>query len=171
MKKLSLIALALALPACFGDKEETGTDDSLPTDDSNPVYDLAIDQFTYGYTGSEWSYSVELVGWADNVTMYITQDTDSPWEEDHELVNTDYADDGSWDLWELTLPITNDWEAQEPGVNTLFGNTISCENPYCESTMAWQIKAWEGDTVADCVVLAGSAADVGIVMEEGCREI
>jgi len=170
MRMLSLLA-AFALTACFNSKD-SGEDSETNPDDSTPGdYDLAIDVVTYGYDTYGWDYSVECVGWADLVTMYITQDTSSPWEEDHELSNTDYAEDGSWDLWELSLPITDDWQAQESGVNTLFGNSISCENPYCESTMVWQVKAWEGDSVADCVVWAGSDADVNIVMESGCREI
>jgi len=172
MQKSLLALAALSLFGCLGDdtgKDDTGPEDTQETGGTTP--ELAIDTVIYGYDTTQWTYEVDCIGWADTVSMYITQDTTSPWEETHELENTDYDPDGAWDKYELTLPITDDWEAQESGVNTLFGNSISCENPYCESTMVWQIKAFEGDTVADCVVWAGSDADVNIVMEAGCREI
>jgi hypothetical protein len=171
MRTILLATLALGLFACFkDDTADTGPDSDADTDTDTDI-DMGFDTVGTSYTATDWTYTAELTGWADAVTLYITQDTSSPWEEDHELVNTAYGKDGSWDLYELTLPITDDWEKQEPNVNTLFGNSISCENPYCETTMAWQFKAWEGKAVADCVVFAGSAADVSIVMEEGCREI
>ncbi len=168
MNKLSLLALlGLALTACF-DKDDTADDSGDPgaTGDSWTYYPTEIDVVTYGYDTGEWFYSVDIIGWAENVTMYITQDTSSPWEEDHDLVNIEYALDGAWDLWELTLPITSDWQAQESGVNTLFSGDTAME-----STMAWRIEAYEDGAVADCVVWAGSSSTVSLVDNGGCREI
>jgi len=168
MNKLSLFAvLGLALTACF-EKDDTalGDTDSYATGDSFTYYPTEIDEVTYGYDTGEWFYSVDIIGWADDVTMYITQDTSSPWEEDHDLTNTEYADDHSWDLWELTLPITTQWDQWETGVNTLFaGNTDM------EATMAWRIEAYEDGAVADCVIWAGSSANASMVDNGGCREI
>ncbi len=169
MNKLSLIAvLGLALTACFETDDTSMKDDTYygATGDSWTYYPTEIDVVTYGYDTAEWFYSVDIIGWAENVTMYITQDTSSPWEEDHDLVNIEYAEDGSWDLWEITLPITTDWAAQESGVNTLFSGDSAME-----ATMAWRIEAYEDGAVADCVVWAGSSSTTAIVDTGDCREI
>ncbi len=168
MKKLSAIALlGLVLTACFvEDTGKTDETDAPATGDSSVYYPTEIDVVTYGYDTGEWFYSVDIIGWAENVTMYITQDTSSPWEEDHDLVNIEYAEDGSWDLWELTLPITTQWDQQESGVNTLFSGDADME-----ATMAWRIEAYEDGAVADCVVWAGSSSTTSIVDNGGCREI
>jgi hypothetical protein len=162
MNKLSL----LALTACF-EKEDSGLDetgmDDTAEDTGWTYYPTEIDVVTYSYDASEWFYSVDIIGWAENVTMYITQDTSSPWEEDHELENIEYADDGSWDLWELTLPITTEWDQQESGVNSLFAGDAAME-----ATMAWRIEAYEDGAVADCVVWG---SDTSLVDTGDCRVI
>jgi hypothetical protein len=168
MQKLALLALTLTLPACFT-KTDSGTTDSNDTDGSS--VELGIDYVTYGYDAGGWSYEVHCFGWADLVSLYITQDTNSPWDEDHELESWDFDPDGAWDIWGIDLPIVQTWQDQENGVNTLFGNSTSCENPYCEGTMLWRAYAWEGSTVKDCVVWAGADANISIVMEDGCRQI
>jgi hypothetical protein len=171
MHKLSLLAiLGLSLTACFekddtaledtGDTTETGTEDSwiyVPTE---------IDQVTYGYDASGWSYSVDLFGWADLVTLSITQDTDPAWEEEHELENIDFAGDGSWDLWELDLAIVATPNDQVADSTTLFAGDAAME-----ATMLWRIDAYEGSEIADCVYWAGSSADVSIIADADCREL
>ena len=173
MTKYLLPLAAFALFACGDDPKdcedtdgvcETGMTDDTDADTDGPVvYDLEIDVVTYGYDATEWVYDVELIGWAENVTMYITQDTSSPWEEDHDLVQGDFDPDGAWDKWGLVLPITDDWQAQESGINTLFAGDAAME-----ATMAWRIDAYEAGAVVDCVVWG---SDVTLVDTGDCREI
>jgi hypothetical protein len=167
MNKLSAIALlGLALTACFESDDTAKMDDTYDpgaTGDSWVYYPTEIDVVTYSYDSSEWMYSVDIIGWAESVEMYITQDVPNPWEEDHVLENIEYAEDGSWDLWELTLPVTTSWEDQESGVNTLFAGDAAME-----ATMAWRIDAYEDGAVADCVVWG---SDISLVDTGDCREI
>ncbi|MFH1467780.1 MAG: hypothetical protein ABIO70_25565 [Pseudomonadota bacterium] len=157
-------------PHCIEDTRNWHDSSPDDTHSWNPP-DLEVDCVTYGYDSHEWFYEVRCIGWADAVTLFITQDATSPWEEEHELDNWDFDPSGYWDDWGLELPIVDTWQDQVDSVNTLFGNTISCPNPACENGMAWRMKAYEGATVKDCVVWAGADADVSLVMESGCREI
>jgi hypothetical protein len=118
---------------------------------------------SYSYDTVEWIYEVDLLGWADSVSMYITQDTSSPWDEDHELNQLDFDPDGAWDQWGIALPITTEWDQQESGVNTLFAGDAAME-----ATMAWRIEAYEGGVVVDCVVWG---SDITLVDTGDCREI
>jgi hypothetical protein len=168
MTRPTLVAvLGLALTACFGTKDSTPTGDtSGATGDSWSHISPTIDTVTYGYDATEWTYSVEIIGWAQTVHLTITQDTSSPWEEDHDMVNGGYAEDGSWDLWQLTLPITTQWDQQESGTNTLFAGDAAME-----ATMAWRMDAYEDGVVVDCVVWAGVSSSATIVDTGDCREI
>jgi hypothetical protein len=157
-----LPAFAL-LAACAGPARDSASSFALPS------IALALNpHFTavaYGYSSEEWIYLADLSAPVDAVTLAITQDTTSPWEEDHAL----QVDEGGL-RWETVLPIIDGWIIPEEE-STLFGNSISCENPYCETTMAWRLEAtWNGER-ADCAVWAGSAADVAIVQDDGCREV
>lgn len=156
-------------PDCDGEVEsDTDTDADADSDtDTDTAFtptELAIDVVSYHYSSSEWFYSVDLDGWAERVTMDISQDTSSPWEEYHELLNVEYDPGGAWDLWEIELPIVGNWTDQEESVNTLFQGGH-------ESTMVWRVEAEDGDGGYDCVVWSGNGADPGVLMESGCREI
>jgi len=147
---------------------ESQTDDTeSQPDDTNPwVGDTEIDNVEYSYSASSWYYKVLLHGWGDAVTLDISQDTSSPWEERHDLANTDFDDHGSWDLWEITLPVTSDWSQQTSGVNTFYPGSDNFE-----ATMVWRMEVWSEGSRVDCVVWAGDSADASILMESGCREI
>jgi hypothetical protein len=167
MTKTLIPLMTLALIGCFGD--DTGKDDTAMDDtdtDTTMIYETEIDAVSYGYDSAEWTYEVDVIGWAESAHMYITQDTSSPWEEDHDLVQGDYDPDGAWDTWGITLPITGDWSAQESGVNTLFSGDAAME-----STMVWRIDVYDAGTIADCVYWAGSSADVSIIADSDCREL
>ncbi len=142
---------------------DSDTDADGDTDTGWSALGLRIDLVEYGFDSSAWSYLVELDGWGDEVIMTISQDTSSPWEEFHQFANTDYDPGGEWDLWELELPIVYSWSDQEESINTLFQGSH-------EGTMVWRIEAWNGEE-EDCVVWAGDSADVGVLMQSGCREI
>lgn len=116
----------------------------------------------YGYDATEWIYRADLLFQPDEVTLFITQDTMSPWDEDHDLVQQGTT------RWEIVLPIISDRDLPH-GPNTLFGNTTACPNPYCETTMAWRLEALRDEARTDCVIWAGAASDVAIVQEPDCR--
>ena len=167
MKKTLLAILALALVGCFPKDEdeddsyairETGDNDT----DGNTNDIVTV---TYSYDSYSWSYKVELIGWAELVTLFITQDTASPWEEEHELRQGDYDPYGSWDEWYIDLEIDYGWD-DWVGYYTLYPGT-----PEMEATMAWRMESWDAGMVEDCVVWSGEDADVAIIMEDGCREI
>jgi hypothetical protein len=147
-------------PDCDEGTQDTdgGGDD---TDGTGPT-DAGIDDVTVNVNNSEWHYDVLLAGLADEVTLDIVQDLPSAWEEHHPLRNTERAQDGSWDRWQVTLAIVDDWSDQEDGVSTLFREEMW-------DTMVWRVVA-TGDA-EDCVVWAGADADPGLLMEAGCREI
>ncbi len=166
MYKLSAIALlGLALTACFESDDTAKMDDTYDpgaTGDSWVYYPTEIDVVTYSYDSTEWEYGVDIIGWAENVTMYITQNTSSPWEEEHDLANIEYAEDGSWDRWEILLPVVS-FNEYESGVNTFFQGSAAME-----ATMAWRIDAYDAGAVVDCVVWG---SDISLVDTGDCREI
>ncbi len=178
MKPLVVVLLAgQALAGCWGmsaaDTAQTGetgpegdvdadADSDADTDsDTGGAGDTTITQVDFEYDSTSWYYGTETVGRPDLVTLDVTQDTVSPWEEDHDLplVNND-----GWYYFSRTLDITTDWQAQESDVNTLFPGNSSMA-----ATMIWRVRAWDNGSVEDCVVWAGSAADADILMDQGCR--
>ena len=172
MNKTIMALMGLSIIGCGEVKDDTAPecDDSAgcveDTDTAPPVYETEIDVVTYGYDTTAWSYNVDVIGWAESAHLYITQDTSSPWEEDHDLVQGDYDEDGAWDTWGIDLPITDDWSAQESGVNTLFAGDAAME-----ATMLWRVDVYDAGAIADCVYWAGSSADVGLIADDACREI
>ncbi len=150
------------------DTDEDTEDTDTEVEDTDDFWDgeLEIDIVEYGYTSSEWSYTIQTKGWADVVDMTITQDASQPWTEEHELENTDFHPKGAWDLWELELEIVSSFQDQTSGESTLYSGSSSMED-----SMVWRVEAYEGSRVEDCVVWAGRNADASLLMEPGCREL
>lgn len=152
-------------PDCDGDDDtDNGGDDTdgggEDTDGEPP--DAGIDDVTVNVNDREWHYDVLLSGLADEATLDIVQDLASMWEEHHPLDNTERDPGGDWDRWQVTLAITEEWQEQEPGVNTLFQESMW-------DTLVWRVVST--GAAEDCVVWAGDLADPGLLMEAGCREI
>ncbi len=108
-----------------------------------------INAVQYGYTTSEWDYSVDLLGWGSDVLLdWYQYEGGYVWEEWHYFDNTDAAPDGSWDEWDVTIPIVSDYSQQQNDVNTLFQGTLDRE-----SALTWMITTWDmSGAHADCVV-------------------
>ncbi len=144
MNKLFLVALGALFIGCDG--KETGD-----TGDESGYYYYAteIDAVEYGYTATDWDYSVDLIGWGSDVMLdWYQYENDYVWEEWHYFNNTDSAGDGSWDEWGVTIPIVSDYTQQANDVNTLFQG-----NADREATLTWMITAFDMDGAsADCVV-------------------
>jgi len=172
MTKYLLPLAAFALIGCFGEKDCEDTDGTCDTDvpgDTDTALDIpdtAIDAVTYGYDTVEWTYQADIIGWGQSAYLTISQDTTSPWEEEHDLIQGDYDADGMWDTWGIVLPITTEWDQQLSGVNTLFAATTDMED-----TMLWRIDVYDADAIADCVYWAGASADVSLIADADCREI
>ena len=169
MTGVRLAFLALSTTTAFGClSQDTG--DSIPEGDTDTDYyigyALEIERASLGHDAMSWSYEAYLIGLAELVALHVTQDTSSPWEEDHDFLQGDFDPHGAWDSWFIDLAITDDWQNQTSGESTLFSGEANME-----STMLSRMEAWEAGVVADCVVWAGSSADVSLIIESGCREI
>ncbi len=115
------------------------------TGDSWTYYDPEVDSVTYSHTTTRWDYEVQFVGWVYTATVEIHGEHEGAvWDEQHDLINTAYGQNGSWDRWELGLPIVSSWEDQESGVNTLF----AAED---EPSMTWMITGYD-EGLSPCAV-------------------
>jgi len=159
-----LLSLTGMVAACGDDEDtEAGTDDSYYWSCYTAPW-TGVDAVSYSHDEDSWQYLVELYGWGDSVTLDIHADDGLwTWEEQHELVNTDYSEDGSWDVWELDLVVVTDEAKQETGLTTLFA-----ADDATEATMTWRVRVYEDGAVADCAVWGHDPASFDDV---ACREI
>ncbi len=132
--KLALIASGalFALTACTDgigmpdwdlDSADTGYWDEV-------VPMIAEVSFTCDYGNPDlWRFYSYLDGWAGQsmLDIFETGDGNWPnnpsavWSETHVMTNTNYADDGTWDEWSLTLRAVSSIGQQVGGQTTLFG--------------------------------------------------
>jgi len=138
--------------------------DSSPwgaTGDSWTWYEPEVDTVSYGNTASRWNYEVEFVGWLSSATIEIHgTHGEGSWDEQHDLLNTEYDYNGAWDRWAIDLPIVSDWEQQHSGVNTLFA-------PEDEPGMTWMITGYD-DHLSPCAVWGADPSWFGSF---GCDEL
>jgi hypothetical protein len=133
-------------------------------DTSPPPPPPEIDAVTYGHDADSWQYLVELMGWAESVFLDIHLDDGAwVWSETHDLEQGPYDPDGTWDSWELDLPVVTDEADQESGSSTLFPATTASA-----AFMSWRIIAYEYGVVADCVVWGHNPA---VFEDLDCREL
>ncbi len=154
--KLGLGGVLVSLAGC-GEAEDTGR--KRPSDTcyvpAETCYDITwwpepaeIDTITYVHHDDSWRYIVELLGWGTVANLEIHADDGVVvWEELHGMVNTEWADDGSWDRWELDLAVVSDPAKQEGGVTTLYA-----ANDKTEATMTWRVVVYTDAEIADCAV-------------------
>ena len=111
--------------------------------------EMAIDELSYSYTSTVWDYYVLLCGWGSDVLLdWYQYEGGYVWEEWHYFNNTDSAGDGSWDEWQITIPIVSDYTDQQNDVNTLFQG-----NADREATLTWMITAFTmSGGSGDCAV-------------------
>lgn len=138
---LSALAAALTLPACNRDDKACDSGDTAcDTGDAEvDPYDgeTYIKVVNGDCTEAAWRYDVENVGWSGGGALNIVDpgdDTNPPWNEEHDLVRGDFDEDGYYEFLYLDLPILQEpecnrddfgaedacWTMQEASVNTLF---------------------------------------------------
>ncbi len=124
---LSLSA-ALAVQACGGADRPVG-DTSGDSDVFCYYVVWEIDALEYDYDAEAWWYYIAQIGWSDLATMDIHWlSGEAVWDERHELQSTEKALDGSWQVWETTLPIVEDPEAFQESENTLLPGNAKVED-------------------------------------------
>lgn len=131
---------------------DTGFDD--PTGYQGP---WQIATITWDCVGSGWTYEFTTDGWAYGMDLSIheTSDDVDPWSEFHFTDNLDFAEDGSWDVWGVTLTLASDQGAVVSGQTTFF----EC-GPYSPDNLAWMVvmRGSSGQEL-DCGVWGFEAAD------------
>lgn len=160
MKRIISVTLALlALAACDDgllDTGDTWRDTDLPEAwEGDPI---VTDYFWNCEPGSnQWTYWARTDGWASGIGLDIVETGDgnwssnpsAVWDEYHELDdNIDYAEDGSWDEWEITLRGVSTTGSQVSGETTLF----TC-GYHSDDSLSWRFTMYdEGNTAVDCAV-------------------
>jgi hypothetical protein len=110
----------------------------------------------------EWSFEVETLGAADAIVLYALDTAGGSdnstfwWGERHELgapapPAQQYGPGGWWSRFELTLPVTDDFSAQQPSVNSF----LSCSSNN-GVTLVWGLEVFEDGEVVDCVTIGES---------------
>ncbi len=165
VKMTSVVALLLLLGCEPEAQDSRRAGDSCQWDTNCHQPEAQFELVSYGYDTASWRYHAELTGWTELVTLDISQDRSSPWDESWELVNTDYDPGGHWDIWDLELPIQTDWTPFD-GHETLYPGT-----PEMEASMVWRLQAWWYSEITDCLVWAGEDADAHVLLDDGCREL
>ena len=116
--------------------------------------------------GSEWYYALSCDGWCGggNVTIMQTGSND-PWgPESHDMVQGDYDVCGSYDNWEITLPVVTDYTAQVDGENTLY---ISADSDRYNS-LTFKFTAYDLDgAFLECWVWGN---DISYFSADGCED-
>jgi len=161
--------LVLGLGALFVgcDVKDTGADDTNEPDDTDTGSGIATEVNLVGYACSsdneEWTYEVELIGWGSEVDLDIYQyEGGYEWAESHVLDQGDSDPDGTWDKFDITLPMVYDWDDQVDSVNTLY----TCD---MEETLTWMVTAFDMDGYfADCAVWGD---DISVYASFGCWEV
>ncbi len=160
---------AFMLGACEDDTKDTAGADTgdaavedcyVETDVS--INDVSDPTMAYDAGSGSWYYYIDANGWADDAYVDIYQDAGGyVWEETHELVNTDWDDCGTWDWWDIELPVVTDFNDQTDSVNTLYDDTMIGLN-------SWMFHVWVGTAMVDCWVydVAGNNYFDGM----GCSE-
>jgi len=137
---MTRILTALAIPALFvacdqlpGGGWEGILDDSGDTATVQPTEDPLIASINYGCNVGNpdmWWFDITNDGWAGDVTIDLFETGDgnwgqrnvgAVWDESHNMVNTEWAEDGTWDRWQLDLTDVESPGSQTSGRSTLFG--------------------------------------------------
>ncbi len=164
MYKLPLATLAtalLAVTACDttlpdfdlgGDDDpywdDSGLWDTATPDAASAPLISAIDWQCDPYSGT-WTYYAETSGWASDITLDVFETGSTyPWQESHDLRNIGYADDGSWDQWEISLN-----EVENAGSVVSNSSTLFRCGYHADDSLTWMMTSYDEDgRVADCAV-------------------
>lgn len=163
---LAFAASALALSACT----DTGTGDECDSgeelDSAGECVPIAEDEYEGPWQVAEvswncddsantWTYSVLTDGWANTVTLDIHETgSTTPWSESHPMDNTAFAEDGSWDQWDLVLDEVTTIGEVVSGETTLFECGF-----HGDDSLAWMATMDAGENGTDCGVWGYQAAD------------
>lgn len=176
MKKLLLTLAASALLAACGEStgKETGETgyDSGDTGCPDVTYDTEIDAIEYYWYDSGgangigyWEYYVDLIGWADLVTLDLYQSQGGEWTEYHEMNQGDYDPCGAWDSWNLTLDVVDAMSDYSDNSGVTLNDATDAQ----EGQMTFMVTVYDtSDQFVECGVWG---AEQSVYSSEGCSEI
>jgi hypothetical protein len=165
-----VLALGVACPSADEPEElptEMDTDPCSVPDSGGYIWSSGsteIDEVIWGYDDEQWWYRVEIIGWAELVTLEVQRNwKEEIWIEQHEFTNTEFAEDGSWDRWELSLGVTGDPLDQVADESTALAATEANL-----ARMTWMVAIYEDGAMADC---AEWGADTEQYLTLCCKEL
>ncbi|MCO4746955.1 MAG: hypothetical protein KC912_19310 [Proteobacteria bacterium] len=167
MNKLTLVMVAAmsVLAACEGEVDgPTGDTAAAPYDGPWQVAEVLWDCDATGYT-----YDVKTDGWAGDMTLDIfetgawtgTNNADV-WDEFHPMSNVEFAQDGSWDTWDLELTSVATTGEVTSGTSTLFQcfQTDGTTPRHDDASLTWKAEMLDdNDALMDCAIWGHEAED------------
>lgn len=157
---LTLSAAIAALTACVDGPPST--DSGFAWDDTGNVevfegpWQIAEVYWSCEPASNAWTYEAITDGWAASMTLDIVETGDGSWstnpaavwDEFHDFDdNVDYAEDGSWDRWQVVLRGVSTPSAQVSGETTLF----TC-GYHAADSLSWKATMYGDTEILDCGV-------------------
>lgn len=160
MTRIATLAVALtALIGCVGFEGDTGGDSWGDTADPQFAgpWQIATLDWTCSQSNGNWTYYAMTDGWAGSMSLEIVETGDGNWSTNPSAVwdeyhvfdnNLAYAEDGSWDEWELVLRTTSSFANQVSSESTLF----QC-GYHSDDSLSWKATMHsDGNQALDCGV-------------------
>jgi hypothetical protein len=142
---LFLSVSALLMGGCTTGSESGSDSDTGPGNDTTPT--IANFSYVSADAGGTWSYEVDIDGWADAVVLDITENSDNPWAESHDLEELSFTKDPFTDIYTKDLPAVKSCNDQTNNVNTCFDTGT-------EPHMVWMFTAFVKADAISCGVFA-----------------
>jgi hypothetical protein len=156
---LTLIFALAALTACVGDpfpSSDTGLDgwDTGDVSVFEGPWQIAEVYWQCEPGSNVWTYEAITDGWAASMTLDIVETGDGNWRENPSAVwdelhtfndNVAYAEDGTWDHWQVTLRGVSSPSSQVSGQTTLF----TC-GYHADDSLSWKATMYGDQGQLDC---------------------
>lgn len=131
-----------------------------------PAFDIW--HVRHSYDAESWSYHIKIQGFAESVTLNISQDATDPWEEQWDVPRSELNYEDQFDIRDLVLEIVPPGtEVQHYQRHTQYEGT-----PEAEAGMIWRVMATSEDGQRPaCVVWYGEKADPARLMLPWCEDL
>ncbi|TNE92119.1 MAG: hypothetical protein EP330_02905 [Deltaproteobacteria bacterium] len=159
MIRITTLALTLAgLVACTGlpDADSGDTWGDTAVADFQGPWQIAEVQWQCEPGSNTWTYYARTDGWATSMSLDIVETGDGNWSENPSMVwdeyhdfddNLAYAEDGSWDEWQIVLRGVSSMGSQVSGETTLF----TC-GYHSNDSLSWKATMYGDNSALDCAV-------------------
>ncbi|MCO4746954.1 MAG: hypothetical protein KC912_19305 [Proteobacteria bacterium] len=159
MTRIAILAATfIALVGCTGLETDTGDSwgDTASAAYAGPWQLSQLDWSCEPNSGT-WTYYALTDGWASTITLDIVETGDGSWTTDPSAVwdeyhvfdqNLAYAEDGSWDEWQVSLRSASSFANQVSSESTLF----QC-GYHAADSLSWKATMYDDDNqTLDCGV-------------------